>query len=97
MPTDLPEPVVPAIKRCGMRDEIDDDRLAADILAERERQPRIGLLEVFGLDQLAQHHDLACVVRELDADGITAGHHGHARGDRAHRPGDVVGKTDDAR
>ena len=38
MPTDLPDPVVPAMRRCGMRDEIDDDRLAADILAERERE-----------------------------------------------------------
>ena len=38
MATDLPEPVVPAISRCGMRGEIGDDRLAADGLAEAERQ-----------------------------------------------------------
>ena len=36
--TDLPEPVVPAMSRCGMRAEIDDNRLAADGLAEAERQ-----------------------------------------------------------
>ena len=97
MPTDLPEPVVPAIRRCGMRAEIDDHRLAADILAERKREPRVGFLEVRRFEQLAQHHDFAPFVRELDADGVAARHHGDAAGDRAHRAGDVVGKPDHAR
>ena len=35
--TDLPEPVVPAISICGVR-QIDDDGFAADVLAEAERQ-----------------------------------------------------------
>ena len=77
--------------------EVDDDRLAADILAERKREPRVGLLEVRRFEHLAQHHDLAAVVGKLDADGVAAGHHGDAGGDRAHRAGDVVGKPDDAR
>ena len=70
---------------------------AADILAERQREPRVGLLEVGRFEQLAQHHDLAALVGQLDADDVAAGHHRDAGGDRAHRAGDVVGKPDDAR
>lgn len=76
--------------------EVDSDRLAADVLAEREREPRVGLLEVGGFEQLPQHHDFAPVVGKLDADGVAAWHHGDAGGDRAHRAGDVVGKPDHA-
>ena len=58
---------------------------------------RVGLLEVRRFEHLPQHHDLAPVVGQLDADGVAAGHHGDAGGDRAHRAGDVVGKPDHAR
>jgi hypothetical protein len=64
--------------------EIDDDRLAADILAERQREPGVRLLEVRRFDHLAQHHDLTPIVGQLDADGVAAGNHGDAGGDRAH-------------
>ena len=77
--------------------EVDGDRLAADILAERKREPRVGFLEVRRFEQLSEHHDLAPVVGKLDADGVAAGHHGDAGCDRAHGTGDVVGKPDDAR
>ena len=77
--------------------QVGDDRLAADILAERKPKPRLGVLEVRGLEQLAQQHDLAPVVGKLDADGVAARDHGDAGGDRAHRAGDVVGKPDHAR
>ena len=78
--------------------EIDEDRLAADILAERERELARSVSWKSGeLDQLAQHHDLAPIVGQLDADGVAAGHDGDAGGDRAHRAGDVVGKPDHAR
>ena len=46
MATDLPEPVVPATSRCGMRGEVGDHRLAADGLAEAERQLVLGALEI---------------------------------------------------
>ena len=38
MATDLPEPVVPAIKQMRHAREIGDHRLAADRLAEAQRQ-----------------------------------------------------------
>ena len=38
MATDLPEPVVPAIKQVRHAGEIDDHRFAADGLAQAERK-----------------------------------------------------------
>ena len=97
MATDLPEPVVPAISRCGMRGEIDDHRFAADGLAEAERQlgRRFGV--VVGRQQFAQIDLLALRIGQLDADGVAAGHDGDARRERAHRARDVVGEPDHAR
>ena len=77
--------------------EIDDHRLAADGLAETEADARLGLLEIFRREQLAQVDGLALGVGQLDADGVLAGDDGDAAGDGTHRAGDVVGKTDDAR
>ena len=37
MQTDLPEPVVPAIRQWGIFGEVGDERLAAGVLAEEER------------------------------------------------------------
>ena len=53
MPTLLPEPVVPAISRCGIAAQVVHDRLAVDVLAERERQERRRALELLGLDDVA--------------------------------------------
>ncbi len=58
--------------------ELGDHGLAADRLAEAERQLELGLLEVLGGQQLAQIDRLALLVRQLDADGVAAGHHGDA-------------------
>src|SRR6516162_531763 len=77
--------------------KINGDRLASDILAERERKARVGLLKVWGFEQLAQNYDLAPVVGKFDADGVAAWHHSDAGGNRTHGAGDVIGKTDDAR
>ena len=77
--------------------DVDDDRLAVDRLAERQRQLGLGRLEVAAGEDLAQIDGLALGVGQFDADGVAAGHDGDARGDRAHRAGDVVGKADDAR
>jgi hypothetical protein len=73
MATDLPEPVVPAIKR------FDDHRLAADGLAEAERQLGGGVDIVAAGELLAQEDLLARRVGQLDADGVAAGDHGDAR------------------
>ena len=97
MPTDLPEPVVPAISRCGMRDRSAMIGSPPIFLPSASASRAVGVLEVRRLEQLAQHHDLAPVVGQLDADGVAAGHHGDAGGDRAHRAGDVVGEPDHAR
>ena len=77
--------------------EIDNDRLAADGLAEAERQLRLRLGVFVGRQHFAEVDLLALVVRQLDADGVAAGHHRDARRQRAHRAGDVVGEADDAR
>ena len=50
-----------------------------------------------GGQQFAQINLLAMIVGQLDADGVAAGHDGDACGQRAHRAGDVVGKSDHAR
>ena len=76
--------------------DVGDDRLAADRLAERQRQLRLGRLEIPAGEDFAEVDSLALGVGQLDADGVAAGHDRDAAGDRAHRAGDVVGKADDA-
>ena len=76
--------------------EVDGDELAADILAERKREPGVGLLEVRRFGALGAPRSRAGRWK-LYADGVAARHHGDAGGDRAHGPGDVVGKPDHAR
>jgi hypothetical protein len=90
--TDLPEPVVPAISRCGMRARSTMTgsppmvlpRQSGSLAMRCRRSPRC--------QQLAQVDLFALRVRQLDADGVAAGHHGDARRERAHRAGDVVGE-----
>ena len=77
--------------------EIDDHRLAADGLAERDRQLVAGLRKVLRGQHLAQIDGLALLVGQFDADGVAALHDGDAGGDRRHRARDVVGEADDAR
>ena len=81
------------MRRAG---EIDDDGFAADILAEAERKLD-GVVGFLGGEQFAQINFFAMRVRQFDADGVAARYHGDARGQRAHRARDVVGKPDDAR
>ena len=61
MATDLPEPVVPAINRCGMRARSTITEFAADGLAEAERQLGGVAVVVVGGEQLAQIDLLALV------------------------------------
>ncbi len=77
--------------------EIDDHRLAADGLAQAERQLCRRVDVVAGGELLAQEDLLARRVRQLDADGVASRDHGDARGERAHGAGDVVGEPDHAR
>ena len=76
--------------------EVGDHRIAADVLAQRQRQAEPVVLVVAGRQQLAQEHRLAPRVGQLDADDVAARHGGDARRYRAHRAGDVVGQADDA-
>ena len=77
--------------------EVGDDRLAADRLAEAEADAGLGLLEVLRGEKFAEIDGLAARVGQLDADGVLAGNDRDAAGDGAHRAGDVVGQSDDAR
>ncbi len=76
--------------------EIDDDGIAADILAETQRKLCHRLVGVFHRKQFAQIDFFAMRVRQFDADRVAAGDDGDARGKRAHRTRDVVGEPDDA-
>ena len=96
MATDLPEPVVPATRRCGMRGEIGDDRLAANGLAEADIELALGLLEIGRREHFLEIDRLALLVRQFDANDVAAGHDGDAGGNGAHRAGNVVGQRNDA-
>ena len=70
--------------------------LAADGLAQRQRQ-QMALLVVFGAGQeVAQVDRLALGVGQFDANGVAALDHADAAGARRHRAGDVVGQGHDA-
>ena len=79
-PTDLPEPVVPAISRWGILREVGDVGLAADGLAQRHGQRLARALVLGRGQQVAQVDGLARRVGQLDADGVAAGHDGDAAG-----------------
>ncbi len=70
--------------------EVGDVGLAADRLAERQRQHRAVLLVLRRGEQVAQVDGLALGVRQLDADGVAPRDHRDAAGRDAHRAGDVV-------
>ena len=77
--------------------EVGDDRLAGDVLAQRQRQARAAAGVDVGLQQLAQIDGGAALVGQLDADHVAAGDDGDAHRQRAQRAGDVVGEADHAR
>jgi hypothetical protein len=76
--------------------EVDNHRLAADALAQAERQLGGGFGVVVDVEQFTQIDLLALRIGQLDADDVAAGHHGDARRQRAHGARDVVGKPDHA-
>ena len=95
--TDLPEPVVPATSRCGMRARSTITGSPPMVLPRQRPMRALVCLEILRGEQLAQIDGLALGVGQLDADGVLAGDDGDAAGDGAHRAGDVVGQADDAR
>ena len=97
MATDLPEPVVPAIRRWGMRSNSAICGRASDVLAENEGQGGLGPLEGLGLQQLPHVDGLPDPVRHFDTYGRSARHDRDADGDGTHVAGDVVGKADHPR
>ncbi len=56
--TDFPDPVAPAISRCGIFARSAITGLPFEILAERDRQRRARVLELGRLEQLAERNDL---------------------------------------
>ena len=95
--TDLPEPVVPAISRCGIRARSTTTGSPPMVLP-RQSGSFDGRVVVFARgQQLAEIDFLAELVRQFDADGVAARHHGDAGRHRAHRARNVVGKADHAR
>ena len=77
--------------------QIDENRFAADRLAETERQPGAAIRIIVRSKKLAQIDLLARRIWQFDADGVSSRHYRDARGERAHRAGDVIGEADDAR
>ena len=83
MPTDLPEPVVPAISRCGMRARSATTGTPPMSLPSASASGEVDLVVGLGFDDLAERDDLALLVRDLQADHRFAGndlHHAHADG-----------------
>ena len=78
--------------------EIDDHRLAADGLAETERQLRAACRRSPWPTSSSRRNTFSRVgFGQLDADGVAARDDGDARRHRAHRARDVVGQPDHAR
>ena len=96
-PTDLPEPVVPATSRCGMRAR--SATIGSPPMALPSASGSVGVARCGRPPTRASRaaDRLAPRVRQLDADDVAAGHDGDARRSGAHRAGDVVGEPDDAR
>ena len=98
MPTDLPEPVVPAINRCGMRarsamtgspqislPRVSASRPACVFIGRHSRAIRAG------------RRSRPCRLGSSMPITVRPGHDRDAHRDRAHRAGDVVGEADHAR
>ena len=75
--------------------QVDDDGLAADVLAQHQRQAVLRLVVGLTCQQFAQIDDFALLVWQFDANGILAADGGDAHRHRLHIAGDVVGEADD--
>ncbi len=96
MPTDLPEPVVPATSRCGMRARSAMTGAPPMSLPSASASRACWLGPFLGAEQFGQKHRLALRVRHLDADHVAAGHGGDAHGGHRQAARHVVGQPDHA-
>ena len=71
MQPDFPEPVVPAMRRCGMRARSVQTALPGDVLAEPDRHGARGLRDV--AEDVAEGDEVRAQVRDLDAHCLLAG------------------------
>ena len=76
--------------------KIGEDRLAADILAERQGEIEGRVFKGLRSDQLAKVNCFPPGIRQLDTDDVAARNDCDTAGHRTHRAGDIVGKADDA-
>ena len=96
MATDLPEPVVPATSRCGMRARSAITGSPPMVLPRQSASLCLVVLEVLGGEQFAQIDGLALVVGQLDADGVAAlarrrrGPRPRSSSGRCRRPGEIT-------
>ena len=83
----------PGDQQVGHRREVGHVRLAVNRLAERERQLRCRALVHLRLQQLAERDLLACVIRNLDADGRFPGNAIDEHRFGLHREAEIVGEA----
>ena len=88
-------------RTCGTRDQqmrhlgkVRDDRVAADVLAERQRQALIAIAEIAAGEDLTQDDFFAVLVRQFDTDNTAPRHGGNPCGQGRHGARDIVGKPD---
>ena len=83
-------------EQVGHLGEVGDQRLAGDVLAQRDRQLGLGAAPVLALEDLAHADGRGVLVGHLDADGGLAGDGGEdAYRLRAHAEGDVLVEAGD--
>ena len=70
--------------------EVGDNRLAADVFAQRKGQLHVAVAEIASRDDFAQHNLFAVLVREFDADDSAARNGRDAGRQGGHGPGYVV-------
>ena len=96
MQPDLPEPVVPAMRMCGMRARSAHTARAGDVLAEPDGERARGRGQV--VVDVAERDEVRREVRDLDADGLLAGDRREdADLGRRERVGEVVLERGDLR
>ena len=95
--TDLPEPVVPATRRCGILARSAMTGSPLMVLPSDSASFALELSKSVEARSSRRKTVSRLRVRQLDADGVLARDDRDTRRDGAHRAGDVVGKADDAR
>ena len=90
MATLLPDPVDPAMSRCGMLSQIGGNDAAVDVLAHGQRELRFRSDKLLRLHDFAQPDGFALAIGNLNADRGFAGHAFDQYAFRAHGQAEVV-------